>query len=145
MTPLRSPASSLRILLLAGMCALLGGCGDLTKVDDPELKPIQEMLYAQLPPGTPLALETQFVNTRGYPIEPAGKPSDMAIIIRHIDQQKLRPVTARITFHFDKNDKLIKTDIVRTMNEPIPQPQQAGPHPETQSAPQADHSATPPQ
>ena len=127
------------------MCVLSAGCGDLTKVDDPELKPIQEMLNAQLPPGTPLALVTQFVNTRGYLIEPAGKPGDMAIVIRHIDQQKLKPVTARITFHFDSNDKLVKTDIVRTMNQPIPRAQQGAPHPETQSSPQADPSATPPQ
>ncbi|HVM75239.1 MAG TPA: hypothetical protein VMT75_06310 [Candidatus Saccharimonadales bacterium] len=133
---------SSRCFLLAALSVLLVACGNVTKVEDPDLKPIQEMLDAQLPAGTPLAIVNQFVTARGYPSGSAGKPGDLQVIIRHIDPQKLKPVTARVTFHFDKNDKLITTEIVRTMNEPIPPAQQAEPRPET-SQPQA--SPQPPQ
>ena len=120
-------------LALAAICALLAACGDLTKVDDHELKPIQEMVDAQLPPGTPLSLVFQFAAARGYPMESAGRANALVVIIRHIDPQKLKPVTARVTFQFDKNDKLIKTDFVRTMNEPIPKAEpQTSPEPGTE-------------
>jgi hypothetical protein len=33
----------------------------------------------------------------------------------------MQPVTARVTFHFDANGKLIRYEIVRTLNDPIPQ------------------------
>lgn len=117
---LSSFAVRVSVLVMAALCALLSGCGDMMKVDDPQLKQIEDMLNAQLPPGTPSSLVFQFVTARGYPIEPAGRSDALMVIIRHIDPEKLKPVTARVTFHFDKNDKLIKTDVVRTMNEPIP-------------------------
>jgi len=124
------------VLALAALCTLLAACGDMMKVDDPQLKQIEEMLNAQLPPGTPSSLVFQFVAARGYPIEPAGRSDALMVIIRHIDQQKLKPVTARVTFYFDKNDKLIKTDIVRTMNEPLPKSEpQTSPEPGTEAEP----------
>jgi hypothetical protein len=111
----------------------LAGCGGTTKVSDPELRQIQDMLDAQLPPGTPRTLVNQFVTTRGYPIEPSGRTDAMVVIIRHIDQQKLKPVTARVTFHFDANDKLLSTYIVRALNQSgIPAPAQPGAQPEQQ-------------
>jgi hypothetical protein len=116
-------------LLAATATLLLFGCGQSNRVSDPQLKPIQEMLDAELPPGSPSALVNQFVSARGYPSEPGAKPDTMVVIIRHIDRQKLQPVTARVTFHFDSNDKLKSTEIVRTLNQLQTQSQSQPPSP----------------
>jgi hypothetical protein len=107
-------------LVVAGML-VLAGCSKAFKVEDPQLKPIQEMLDTNLPPGTPDGAVSQFLATRAYPTEPSEKPSTMVAIIRHIDTEKLQPVTARVTFHFDANGKLQNYEMVRTINAPIPQ------------------------
>jgi hypothetical protein len=104
---------------------LLCGCGAKSnEVDDPQLKPIQEMLNAQVPPGTTEGAVSQFLTLRGYEMPAEHKPGTIVAIIRHIDTEKLQPVTARVTFYFDANGKLNTTEIVRTFNRPIPQPQQ---------------------
>lgn len=122
MTSLRRTSSLLRLALQLAVASLfLAACGHRDRVSDPQLKPIQEMLDANLPPGSPGTLVNQFVSTRGYTVEASGKPNTMIVIIRHIDREKLQPVTARVTFHFDPNDKLLSTEIVRTLNQ-VPQP-----------------------
>jgi hypothetical protein len=104
---------------------LLCGCGAKSnEVDDPQLKPIQEMLNAQVPPGTTEGAVSQFLTLRGYEMQAEHKPGTIVATIRHIDTEKLQPVTARVTFYFDANGKLNTTEIVRTFNRPIPQPQQ---------------------
>jgi hypothetical protein len=108
--------SSLVLLLL------LGGCQQKrTEVDDPQLKPIQEMLDAQVPAGSTQGAVNQFLAARGYPTEGSDKPGTVVAIIRRIDTEKLQPVTARVTFYFDANGKLNTTEIVRTFNRPDPQ------------------------
>ena len=102
---------------------LLAGCGKNLEVTDPQLKPIQEMLNTNLPPGSMQDAVDRFLAVRGYPKEPATKRGMMVAIIRHIDTERLEPVTARVTFYFDANGKLNATEIVRTFNEPIPRPQ----------------------
>ena len=118
----------LRISLLLFSCvvafALLGGCGQSDRAGDPQLKPIQEMLDKELPPGSSSALVNHFVTSRGYAVEPSGRADTLTIIIRHIDREKLQPVTARVTFNFDSNDKLVSTEIVRTLNQPMPPQEQ---------------------
>jgi hypothetical protein len=104
---------------------LLCGCGAKSnEVEDPQLKPIQEMLNAQVPRGTTEGAVNQFLALRGYEMQAEHKPGTIVAIIRHIDTEKLQPVTARVTFYFDANGKLNTTEIVRTFNRPIPQPQQ---------------------
>jgi len=104
---------------------LLCGCGAKSnEVDDPQLKPIQEMLNAQVPPGTTEGTVNQFLALRGYEMQAEHKPGTIVAIIRHIDTEKLQPVTARVTFYFDANGKLNTTEIVRTFNRPVPQQQQ---------------------
>ena len=131
-------------LSAAAVLFVLAGCQKAAKTNDPQLKPIQQMLDEQLPPGTTDAAVNAFLAARAYPTEPDAKAGTIVAKIRHIDTERVQPVTARVTFHFDKNDKLIKTDIVRTMNEPIPPAQQAEPQPET-SQPQAGPPSQPPQ
>jgi hypothetical protein len=109
----------LTVLLTAGALFLSGGCKKAFRVDDPQLKPIQNMLDTELPVGTPEAAVSQFLSMRGYPTEPSDKPGTLIAIIRHIDTEKLQPVTAKVIFYFDANGKLNTYDIVRTINQPV--------------------------
>jgi hypothetical protein len=100
---------------------LFAGCRNAFKVEDPQLKPIQAMIEEKLPLGSTEGAVQEFLSARGYPTEPSDKPGTLIAIIRHIDTEKLQPVTARVTFYFDANGKLNTYEIVRTMNAPIPQ------------------------
>lgn len=106
-------------LLATCVLFLFAGCRRSLQADDPQLKPIQSMLDTELPVGTPESAVSQFLSTRGYPTEPSDKPGTLIAVIRHIDTEKLQPVTARVTFYFDANGKLNTYDIVRTMNQPV--------------------------
>ena len=117
--PASFPVRALTVLLTVGVLFFLAGCKRAFQVDDPQLKPIQNMLETELPVGTPESAVSQFLSTRGYPTEPSDKPGTLIAIIRHIDTEKLQPVTARVTFYFDANGKLNTYDIVRTMNQPV--------------------------
>jgi hypothetical protein len=99
----------------------VAGCKNAFKVDDPQLKPIQAMIDEKLPVGTTEGAVQEFLSARGYPSEPSDKPGTMVAIIRHIDTEKMQPVTARVTFYFDANGKLNTYEIVRTVNAPVPQ------------------------
>lgn len=109
------------LLLLAVSLALLSGCKQALKFDDPQLKPIQTMLEENVPIGTPEGAVSQFLAMRGYPTETSDKPGTIVAIIRHIDTEKMQPVTARVTFYFDANGRLNTYEIVRTLNASIPQ------------------------
>ena len=115
----RSPLRSTFLLALAALF-LLAACKPSLKVDDPQLKPIADMLEANVPVGTPEGAVSQFLAMRGYPTETPEKPGTIIALIRHIDTEKVQPVTARVTFYFDANGKLNTYEIVRTMNAPIP-------------------------
>jgi hypothetical protein len=118
----RKVRSRLRILAVAGVAILLlAGCKNLMKLEDPQLKPIQQMLDENVPPGTPEAVVSGFLEARGYPTEPGEKQDTIVATIRHIDTEKLQPVTARVTFYFDANGKLKEYELKRTANAPMPQ------------------------
>jgi hypothetical protein len=109
-----------RLLAAAAiLVALLVGCQRALRVDDPQLRPIQQMLETQLPPGTSEDRVTIFLSARGYPIEPSEKPGTLVAIIRHIDTERVQPVTARVTFYFDATGRLNTFDLVRIANQPI--------------------------
>jgi hypothetical protein len=110
-----------RCLIFVSCVVLLSGCKQAFQVDDPELKPIQEILNKNLPPGVTEGAVNQFLSMRGYPQQTPEKPGTLVAIIRHIDTEKMRPVTAKVTFYFDANGKLNTYEIVRTVNAPIPQ------------------------
>jgi hypothetical protein len=61
------------------------------------------------------------VAARDYPSEPGAKQGTIVAKIRHIDTERVQPVTARVTFYFDENGKLKDYELQRTMNDPIPQ------------------------
>jgi hypothetical protein len=110
------------LLLFTAVLSLFAGCkSQIPEVDDPQLKPIQAMIQEKLPIGTTQGSVLEFLSARGYTTENTEKAGTIVAIIRHIDTQKLQPVTARVTFYFDANGKLNTYEIVRTMNAPIPQ------------------------
>ncbi len=117
--------SKLRLISLFLFSALLFvlGCKQsaLPVVDDPQLKPIQAMLQEHLPIGSMQGTVSEFLSSRGYSMEPTDQADTLVTKIRHIDTEKMQPVTARVTFHFDANGKLTTYEIVRTLNDPIPQ------------------------
>jgi hypothetical protein len=121
-----SPLFRTRILLpwlaaAAAVTLMLVGCQKAAKTNDPQLKPIQQMLDQQLPLGTTEAAVNAFLAARDYPSEAGATQGTIVAKIRHIDTERLQPVTARVTFYFDDNGKLKDYEIQRTMNEPIPQ------------------------
>jgi uncharacterized lipoprotein NlpE involved in copper resistance len=108
-------------LAAAAAILMLVGCQKAAKTDDPQLKPIQQMLDEQLPLGTTDAAVNAFLAARDYPSEGGAKQGTIVAKIRHIDTERVQPVTARVTFYFDENGKLKDYELQRTMNEPIPQ------------------------
>ena len=109
-----------RKLLAFGLLLLaLAGCQKNLLPDDPQLRPIQEILDARVPVGTPRANVILFLNTQGYPLESSKESGTIVTTIRKIDTQRLEPVTAHVTFHFDANEKLTSVELQRTLNEPV--------------------------
>jgi hypothetical protein len=114
----RSPLPFYSFLLLLALLA--AGCQkSLTQVDDPQLKPIQEMIETQLPKGSTADRVTTFLSVRGYEMQTPEKPGTLVATIRHIDTQTVRPVTARVTFYFDAKGKLDSVEMTRIPNQPI--------------------------
>jgi hypothetical protein len=111
----------LAVLTALGALLFLSACHKNSEVEDPQLKPIQDTLNTDLPVGSTQNAVNQYLATRGYPTEATDKPGTLVAIIRHIDTEKLQPVTARVTFYFDANGKLNATEIVRTFNRNSPQ------------------------
>lgn len=123
----RKPFSPVKVfpLLLAAFLLGFAGCKDslrnALKVEDPQLKPIETMVQQNVPLGSSQGVVLQFLSARGYPTDNPTERDTIVGIIRHIDTQKMQPVTARVTFYFDKNGRLASFDFVRIMNEPVPQ------------------------
>jgi|SRR5450432_571813 hypothetical protein len=97
----------------------LAGCQKSPRTSDPALLPIQEMLDAQLPAGSTTARVALYLDTQGYPTEPGEKNGTIVAVVRKMDMQRMEPVTARVTFNFDANGKLISFELRRTPNRPV--------------------------
>jgi hypothetical protein len=101
------------IVLLAGFF-LLGvfmtlapaGCKQSRHTSDPRLRQIDETLDVQLPVGTPKSRVLFYLSSQGFPVESTNDPHLIAATIHHVDTETLKPVTARVTFQFDAEDKL---------------------------------------
>ena len=121
-------------LILCAAILWAAGCQKIERTSDPQLKPIQAMLDAQLPKGTPEANVLAFLDNRGFPVLPDGKQGTIVTTIRHIDTETVTPVTARVTFYFDANRRLNTYELQRTFNERIPiQPAQSDAAPASNS------------
>lgn len=111
---LRTARLRLRWLLPAffALLAIAGaGCKGRSRVSDPRLQKIQDMIDAQLPEGTPRARVEFFLHSRGYDSESSQDGKTIIATIRHVDEETLQPVTARVTFTFDPQSKLSSYEI----------------------------------
>ncbi len=103
-------------LLLLSLCGY--GCKSNAHTTDSRLQKIDEMLNSQFPPSAPRSRIEFFLNSRGYKIEQHDKNSLVAIV-RHVDTDTLQPETARVTFHFDPNDKLLSYELQAAPDAPL--------------------------
>lgn len=111
---------SLGLLIL--LVALFSwGCEGKGHTSDVRLKKIDQMLNTQLPKNAERARVEYYLSSRGYRMEPPPDKHTVVAVVRHIDTSTLEPATARVTFHFDVNDKLITYDL-QALPEPAPQP-----------------------
>ncbi|MGC1619617.1 MAG: DUF6393 family protein [Candidatus Acidiferrum sp.] len=117
------PASLPGYLLLMLLVTLLtfsgSGCKSKGHTSYPRLKKIDEMLSAQLPRGTQRERVEFFLNSRGYRIEDSPDKNVVVAIVRHIDTETLQPATARVTFHFDSNNKLLSYELQPAPDTPL--------------------------
>src|SRR5580698_8821182 len=99
------------LLSMAGAALFLAfcvyGCKSNAHTSDSRLEKIDGMLNAHLPQGTPRSRLEFFLNSRGYKLEDSPDKSSVVAVVRLVDTDTLQPATARVTFHFDSNDKLV--------------------------------------
>jgi hypothetical protein len=106
------PANSLPLAFLVLLLAFSNcGCKSNAHTSDSRLQKIDEMLNAQLPQGTPKSRVEYFLNSRGYKLEDSPDKNSFIGLVRHVDTDTLQPATARVTFHFDSNNKLISYEL----------------------------------
>jgi hypothetical protein len=98
----------------------VASCQKITRTNDPQLKPIQEMLDAQVPPGISDEKVMSFLESSGYVVIPAQKPGTIVATI-HAARQEASQVNARVTFYFDANHKLNTFELQRISDIPHPQ------------------------
>jgi hypothetical protein len=117
------PANSWPFLPLACAVVLLAfsfyGCKRNGHTSDSRLRKIDEMLNSQLPQGTPRSRVEYFLNSRGYKLEDSPDKSSFIGVVRHVDTDTLQPATARVTFHFDVNNKLTSYELQSVPDAPL--------------------------
>jgi hypothetical protein len=98
--------------LLLFLCLVAAACKSPgTHTSNPQLKGIDAMLSAQLPPGTPSARVVNFIHVRGYEQRDSVEPHTLVVIVNHVNPETLQPEAARVTFRFDAADKLLTYDL----------------------------------
>jgi len=108
-------------LLCACSVLIFVGCKRGKHTSNPRLRQIDEMLDAQLHLGATKARVTFYLDSQGFPMEDSVDPHTVVAIVRHVDVNTLHPETARVTFHFDANDKLLSYELVPASG-PLRQP-----------------------
>lgn len=109
----------LAILPLLFLNLLSYGCKHNRHTADPHLQKIDEMLTAQLPPGTPRARVQYFIRSRGYQFEEPPDKDSLRALVRHVDSETLEPSLAHVTFRFDSGGKLVTFEVQPTPEGPL--------------------------
>jgi len=109
--PAASAAGTLLAFLALAVVLATLGCRANSHTSDPRLRKIDEMLSAQLPKGTAEARVTFFLHSRGFPQENSLERNTVVALVRLVDTDTLLPATARVTFHFDLQDRLTTYDM----------------------------------
>jgi hypothetical protein len=117
------PAVLPLLLSTAGAALFLAfsiyGCKSNAHTSDSRLQKIDEMLNTRLPQGTPRSRLEFFLSSRGYKLEDAPDKNSLVAVVRQIDTDTLQPRTARVTFHFDVNDKLVSYELEAAPDAPF--------------------------
>jgi hypothetical protein len=114
------PVNSLPLAFVVLLLAFsIWGCKNNTHTSDSRLQKIDEMLNAQLPQGTPRFRVEYFLISRGYKLEDSPDKSSFVGVVRHVDTATLQPATARVTFHFDANNKLTSYELQSVPDAPL--------------------------
>ncbi len=117
------PATLQLLLSMAGAALFLAfsiyGCKSDAHTSDSRLQKIDEMLNTQLPRGTPRSRLEFFLNSRGYKPRDSPDKNSLVAVVRQIDTDTLQPATARVTFHFDLNDKLVSYELESAPDAPL--------------------------
>ena len=109
-----------RATLFAGIAIIVSaGCRKAVRTDDPQLKPVQELLEAHLPPGTSEENVKAFLSERGYVILPSQKPGTLVAVVPALHDQEASPATVRVIFYFDANGKLNTFETTRASGEAL--------------------------
>ena len=116
------PAALPLLLSTAGAALFLAfsicGCQSHAHTSDSRLQEIDEMLNTRLPQGTPRSRLEFFLSSRGYKLESAPDKNSLVAVVRQIDADTLEPRTARVTFHFGVNDKLVSYELAAAPDAP---------------------------
>lgn len=100
-------AAGLPLAFLALALVLVSsGCDTNSHTSDPRLRKIDELLTAQLPKGTQRDRVSFFLHSRGFVEEVSPDTKTVIGLVRLVDTETLQPDTARVTFHFDAQEKL---------------------------------------
>jgi hypothetical protein len=104
----KSSARSFAALFLLGILTTLPltGCRSGRHTSDSRLRQIDDTLDAQLPAGASKSKVSFYLSSQGFPLESTNDPHAIVAIVHRVDTDTLRPVTARVTFHFDARDNL---------------------------------------
>ncbi|MHB8499629.1 MAG: hypothetical protein ACYDCG_17555 [Candidatus Acidiferrales bacterium] len=113
------PAFLLLTLLVLLLVFTSSGCKSRRHTSDARLKKIDQMLNAQLPPGTQRARVEYFLSSRGYRIQNSQDKNSVVAVVRQIDTETLQPATARVAFHFDSNNKLLSYELQAAPDAPL--------------------------
>jgi hypothetical protein len=104
------------VILLSLSCY---GCKSNAHTSDSRLQKIDEMLNVQLPQGATRTRVEYFLNSRGYKLEDSPNKNSLVAVVRHIDTDTLQAATARVTFHFDSNNKLLSYELQPASDAPL--------------------------
>ena len=117
------PAAFALLLSTGGAVLFLAfsiyGCKSNAHTSDSRLRKIDEMLNTRLPQGTPRSRLEFFLNSRGYQLKDSPDKKSLVAVVRQIDTDTLEPRTARVTFHFDLNDKLVSYELEAAPDAPL--------------------------
>jgi hypothetical protein len=97
----------------------VSGCRKSVRTRDSQLRPVQELLDVQLPPGTPEDKVKAFLEQRGCVVLPSQKPGTVVALIPTMDNRDNPPIAARVTFYFDANGKLNTFALARASGEDL--------------------------
>ena len=106
------------LFLLLVVCAF-AGCKKGGRSVAPRFRQIDAMLSAKLPQGTTRSRVIYFLSSRGYPMADGPEKDSILSTIQQVDTQTLQPVVARVTFHFDSNDRLTSYDLQPAAEAPV--------------------------